>query len=297
MTTKPRILILGSTGQLGRELQRSFADAGYVIARGRDTGDLSRPDQLRAIVRDAAPQLILNAAAYTAVDRAESEPELARAVNAHAPAVLAEEALRANALFIHYSTDYVFDGSKTAPWVETDAAHPLNVYGQTKLEGEQAVQQIGGRSLIFRTSWVYGPHGKNFLLTMLRLGSERKQLRVVDDQIGAPTSSIQLADATRRIADQFLTGNAPADSAGIYHMACAGSTSWCGFARAIFAQAERLLHAPAPEVVPIPSSEFPTPARRPGYSVLSGEKLFQTFGVRLAPWQAALEEVMARLAQ
>ena len=297
MTAKPRILILGSTGQLGRELQRSFADAGDVIARSREVADFSRPDQLRSIVRETAPQLILNAAAYTAVDRAESEPELARAINSHAPAVLAEEAQRANALFIHYSTDYVFDGSKSSPWVETDATNPLNVYGQTKLEGEQAIQQIGGPSLIFRTSWVYGPHGKNFLLTMLRLGNERRQLRVVDDQIGAPTSSIQLADATRRIADRILNGSATADFPGIYHMACSGSTSWCGFARAIFAQAERILHAPPPDVVPIPTSEFPTPARRPAYSVLSGEKLFQTFGVRLAPWQAALEEVMARLAQ
>ncbi len=296
MTTKPRILILGSTGQLGRELQRSFADAGEVVALGRATIDLSRTDQLRAIVREAAPRLILNAAAYTAVDRAESEPDLARAINAHAPTVLAEEALRANALFFHYSTDYVFDGTKSSPWVESDATNPLNVYGQTKLEGEQAIQQIGGRSLIFRTSWVYGPHGKNFLLTMLRLGSERKELRIVDDQIGAPTSSLQLADATRRVADQLLSGRVPVESAGIYHMTCSGSTSWCGFARAIFEQAERLLHAPAPEVVPIPSSEFPTPARRPAYSVLSGEKLVQTFGVRLAPWQAALEEVMARLA-
>lgn len=296
MTASPRILILGAHGQLGRELQRSFADAGEVIAHGHDTADLSRPDELRAIVRESAPQLILNAAAYTAVDRAESEPELARAINAYAPAILAEEALRANALFFHYSTDYVFDGSKTTPWIETDAPHPLNVYGQTKLEGEQAIQQIGGRAFIFRTSWVYGPHGKNFLLTMLRLGRERKQLRVVDDQIGAPTSSIQLADATRRIADQILSGNTPADSARIYHMTCSGSTSWCGFARAIFERAERILRTPAPEVVPIPTSEFPTPARRPAYSVLSDEKLFQTFGVRLAPWQIALEEVMVRLA-
>ena len=295
MTLAPRILILGANGQLGTELERSFADAGEVIARARETVDLSRPDQLRAVVRQTAPQLILNAAAYTAVDRAESEPDLARAINAHAPAVLAEEALRANALFFHYSTDYVFDGSKTTPWLETDAPHPLNIYGQTKLEGEQAIQQIGGRAFVFRTSWVYGPHGKNFLLTMLRLGSDRKQLRVVDDQIGSPTSSIQLAEATRRVADRILSGAAPAESAGVYHMTCSGSTSWCGFARAIFQQAERVLHMPAPEVIPIPTTEFPTPARRPAYSVLDCEKLFQNFGVRLAPWQSALEDAMARL--
>ena len=295
MTLAPRILILGANGQLGTELERSFADAGEVIARARETVDLSRPDQLRAVVRQTAPQLILNAAAYTAVDRAESEPDLARAINAHAPAVLAEEALRANALFFHYSTDYVFDGSKTTPWLETDAPHPLNIYGQTKLEGEQAIQQIGGRAFVFRTSWVYGPHGKNFLLTMLRLGSDRKQLRVVDDQIGSPTSSIQLAEATRRVADRILSGVTPAESAGVYHMTCSGSTSWCGFARAIFQQAERVLHMPAPEVIPIPTTEFPTPARRPAYSVLDCEELFQNFGVRLAPWQSALEDAIARL--
>ena len=295
MTLAPRILILGANGQLGTELQRSFADAGEVIARARETVDLSHPDQLRAVVRQTAPQLILNAAAYTAVDRAESEPDLARAINAHAPAVLAEEALRANALFFHYSTDYVFDGSKTTPWLETDAPHPLNIYGQTKLEGEQAIQQIGGRAFVFRTSWVYGPHGKNFLLTMLRLGSDRKQLRVVDDQIGSPTSSIQLAEATRRVADRILSGVTPAEFTGVYHMTCSGSTSWCGFARAIFQQAERVLHMPAPEVIPIPTTEFPTPARRPAYSVLDCEKLFQNFGVRLAPWQSALEDAMARL--
>ncbi len=295
MTPAPRILILGANGQLGTELQRSFADAGDVIAHGHDTADLSRPDQLRAIVRETAPQLILNAAAYTAVDRAEAEPDLARAINAHAPAILAEEALRANALFFHYSTDYVFDGSKNSPWLETDAPHPLNIYGQSKLEGEQAIQQIGGRAFIFRTSWVYGPHGKNFLLTMLRLGSDRKQLRVVDDQIGSPTSSIQLAQATRGVSDRILSDPVPAESAGVYHMTCSGSTSWCGFARAIFQQAERVLHTPAPEVIPIPTTEFPTPARRPAYSVLDCDKLFQTFGVQLAPWQSALEDVMARL--
>ncbi len=293
----PRILILGASGQLGRELQRSFANAGEVFAHGHHTADLSNPEQLRAVVRESAPQLILNAAAYTAVDRAESEPDLARAINALAPAVLAEEALRANALLFHYSTDYVFDGTKTTPWLESDSPNPLNVYGQTKLEGEQAIQQVGGRAFIFRTSWVYGPHGKNFLLTMLRRGSERKELRVVDDQIGAPTSSLQLADATRRVADQLLSGRVSAQSAGVYHMTCSGFTSWCGFARAIFEQAGQTLHANAPEVLPISTTEFPTPARRPAYSVLSCEKLSQTFGVRLAPWDAALAEVISRLAQ
>ena len=297
MTKKPRILILGANGQLGRELQQSFADSGTVIACGRDSVDFSRAEQLRAIVRDTAPDVILNAAAYTAVDRAEAEPELATAINAVAPGVLAAEAQRAGALLVHYSTDYVFDGSKTSPWSETDTTHPLNIYGQTKLAGEQAIQQVGGKFLIFRTSWVYGPHGRNFLLTMLRLGREREQIKVVDDQYGAPTSSMELADATRSVVGQILAGRFESTSqwAGLYHMTCSGSTSWCGFAREIFLQAGQMLEGHTPEVLPISSAEFPTPARRPAHSVLSGEKLMSTFGVRLAGWQAALRQVVTRL--
>ena len=235
MSSQWRILIVGAYGQVGRELQRSFADAGEIISRDRDTVDLAVPDQVRTMVRDAAPDIILNAAAYTAVDRAESEPEAAMAVNARASGILAEEALRAGALLVHYSTDYVFDGSKAGPWVETDRPNPLNVYGASKLAGEEAIQQVGGKYLIFRTSWVYGPHGQNFLLTMLRLGRERESLQIVDDQIGAPTTSIELADATRTIVSGVLAGQfgAPASWAGLYHMTCGGSVSWCGFARAI----------------------------------------------------------------
>lgn len=297
MTSGPRILILGATGQLGRELQSSFVEDGEVIAVHRNEVDLASPEQLRAFVRNLAPSIILNAAAYTAVDRAESEPDLAMAVNAHAPGILAEEAQRANALLVHYSTDYVFDGSKTEPWVETDAPNPLNVYGKTKLAGEEAIRHVGGRYLIFRTSWVYGPHGNNFLLTMLRLGRERTQLNVVDDQVGSPTTSIELAKATHAIVRNILSEPAwpPSEWAGIYHMSCAGSVSWCGFAQAIFARAQALLDGNSPAVHPILSSQYPTAARRPQYSVLSNEKLFARFGLRLASWESALDRVMQLL--
>jgi dTDP-4-dehydrorhamnose reductase len=297
VNSRPRILIVGAYGQVGRELQRSFADAGEIIARDRDTVDLAAPDQVRAMVRSAAPAIILNAAAYTAVDRAESELEQAMAVNAKAPGILAEEALRAGALLVHYSTDYVFDGSKAGPWVETDEPNPLNVYGASKLAGEEVIQQAGGKYLIFRTSWVYGPHGQNFLLTMLRLGRERESLDIVDDQFGAPTSSIELADATHTIVDGVLAGQygSTENWASLYHMTCSGSVSWCGFARAIFTRAQALLDGKTPEVNPILSSEYPTPAERPQNSVLSNEKLHGCFGVHLAPWQSALNEVLRRL--
>jgi dTDP-4-dehydrorhamnose reductase len=297
MSGGPRILVIGSAGQLGGELQRRFDSAGEVLTFDRVTADLTQPWQLRKIVRDAKPAVILNAAAYTAVDRAESEQEIAMAVNATAPRVLAEEALQAGALLIHYSTDYVFDGTKKSPWVETDPVHPLSVYGSSKLAGERAIAEVGGKFLIFRTSWVYGPRGSNFLLTMLRLGCERKLLKVVDDQIGAPTTSIELARATRTVVDSVLDGKAGTEDAwaGVYHMTCSGSVSWCGFARAIFERAPALLKCKAPTVQPIPSSEYPTPAKRPHNSVLLNEKLLARFGVRLPAWEAALDEVLDRL--
>ena len=298
MSNRPCILIAGAAGQVGRELRRSLADAGEIICHDCDTVDLAEPDQVRAMVRSAAPQIILNAAAYTAVDRAESEPEAAIAVNSTAPRVLAEEARRCNALFVHYSTDYVFDGSKQGPWIETDKPNPLNVYGASKLAGEEAIQQVGGRYLIFRTSWVYGPHGRNFLLTMLRLARERDELSIVDDQFGAPTSSIELADVTRTIVSGVLEGRfgSTENWAGLYHMTCSGSTSWCGFARAIFARADSLLHAKVPAVRPISSSGYITRAKRPLNSVLSNDKLYARFGAQLAPWEAALDVVISRLA-
>lgn len=292
----PRILILGAAGQLGRELQRCFAGSGSVVAAGRETADLADAGQVRALVRRVGPEVILNAAAYTAVDRAESEPELAYAINADAPRVLAEEARAGNALLVHYSTDYVFDGSKREPWTESDAPHPLNVYGASKLAGERAIEAAGGKYLIFRTSWVYAPEGKNFLLTMLRLGREREKLSIVDDQFGAPTTASELARATRAIVDGIVAGGfgETRDWAGIYHMSCAGQTSWFGFAQAIFARAAAL-GLKTPEVTAIASEAYPTPAKRPRNSVLSNEKLHARFGVRLAEWTAALDEAMAAL--
>ena len=294
MSRGPRIVILGSSGQLGRELHNSFAGAGEVLAFDQDSMDLANPEQVRSAIRAASPAVILNAAAYTAVDRAESEPELAMAVNAHAPGILAEEAQALGALLVHYSTDYVFDGTKTGAWEETDAPHPLNVYGESKLAGEQAIARVGGKYLIFRTSWVYGPHGKNFLLTMLRLGSERDQLNIVDDQVGAPTTSIELARATRTIVDGVVAGQfgAAGSWAGVYHMTCGGAVSWCGFAKAIFERGRSLLGERMPEVCPISTSAYPTPARRPANSVLSNQKLLERFGFELAPWGEALEAVL-----
>ena len=299
MSDRLRILIAGAAGQVGRELQRSFADAGEIICHDCDTVDLADPDQVRAMVRRAAPQIILNAAAYTAVDRAEGELEAAMAVNSTAPRVLAEQALLCNALLVHYSTDYVFDGSKPGPWSETDKPNPLSVYGASKLAGEEAIQQAGGKYLIFRTSWVYGPHGRNFLLTMLRMARERDELRIVDDQFGAPTSSIELADATRAVVSGVLDGRFghTEDWAGLYHMTCSGSTSWYGFASAIFSRAAGLLHGKVPVVKPILSSEYITPAKRPRNSVLSNEKLYTRFGARLTPWETALDAVISRLAE
>jgi len=297
MSGRRRVLILGSAGQVGWELQRSFADAGEVFACDRDMVDLTVPEQLRKIVRETKPDVILNAAAYTAVDRAESEPEIAMAINATVPQLLAQESLRTGALLVHYSTDYVFDGTKSSPWVETDGVHPLNVYGASKLAGERAIAEAGGKFLIFRTSWVYGPRGNNFLLTMLRLGREREVLRIVDDQIGAPTSSIDLARATRIVVDEVLDGRAgTADTwAGVYHVTSGGSVSWCGFATSIFERGSSLLEGKTPKVQPIPTSDYPTPAKRPRNSVLSNEKMAARFDVRLPVWNVALDEVLRRL--
>jgi len=286
------ILLTGPAGQIGWELRRTLAPLGTVHAVGRATrpfaADLRDPDTLRAAVRAVRPQLIVNAAAYTAVDRAEQEPGLAMAVNAEAPGVLAEEAARIGAAFIHYSTDYVFDGRAAGPYGEDDPAVPLGVYGTSKLAGERAVQALGGAWWILRTSWIYGARSHNFLRTLLRLGAEREVLQVVDDQRGAPTWARMVAEATAQmLARAGAPGVAPAsgvaERAGVYHVSCAGETTWCGFARAIFAQVPK-----APRIEPVTTDQWPTPARRPPYSVLAGGRLAERFGLRLPPWEAAL---------
>jgi dTDP-4-dehydrorhamnose reductase len=279
-----RILLLGKNGQVGWELARALAPLGEVTALGRAELDLADVPRLIATVRALQPEVIVNAAAYTAVDKAESEQDAAFAVNATAPRVLAEEAKRSGALLVHFSTDYVFDGAKATPYVEEDPTNPLNVYGASKLAGERAIAAAGCRHLILRTSWVYGPRGANFMLSMLRLARERPQLRVVDDQVGAPTSSRAIADATAAV---LVRAMASPGLEGLYHLTASGETSWCGFARAILARAG--IEIP---VVPIPTEQYPTPARRPRNSRLDCARLRAAFGVTLAPWQESLAEAM-----
>jgi dTDP-4-dehydrorhamnose reductase len=284
-----RILLLGRHGQVGWELERSLAPLGEVKAYDRAGLDLADAPRLAAAVRALQPEAIVNAAAYTAVDKAESEREAAFAVNAMGPRVLAEEARRIGALLVHYSTDYVFDGEKRTPYVEDDATHPLGVYGASKLAGEEAIRKAGCRHLILRTSWVYGPRGKNFMLTMLRLAKERPELRVVDDQIGAPTSSIEIARATARVLAH--AARSP-ELSGLFHLAAQGQTSWYGFAQAILARA-----GIATPIAAIPTEDYPTPARRPRNSRLDCSRLRETFGVTLAPWQDGLAEAIAEHAR
>lgn len=286
-----RILLTGKNGQVGWELVRALAPLGEVISLGRTDLDLSAPDQIVSAVRLARPDVLVNAAAYTEVDRAESEPGAAHAINASAVAVLAEEAKRVQALFIHYSTDYVFDGIKNAPYVEEDLPNPINAYGRSKLAGERAISDVGGPYLILRTSWVYSARGKNFFLTMRRLLREKDELRVVSDQIGAPTLAGALARATAELLQRHGVA-ALAERRGIYHATAAGSTSWHGFATRI-AQLEQ--PDSRPRLVPIPSSEYPTAACRPRNSRLSNEKLLRHFGVRLPRWETCLETCHAAL--
>ena len=300
-----KILLLGKNGQVGWELQRSLALLGQVVAldrQGQDglCGDLTHLESLRQTVRAVRPQVIVNAAAYTAVDRAEREPDLARRVNALAPGVLAQEAAALRACLVHYSTDYVFDGSGDQPWREDDAPAPLNVYGQTKLEGEQAIAATGAKHLIFRTSWVYAARGNNFAKTMLRLAQERDQLKVVADQVGAPTGAELLADVTAHALRQVLPslGHDELTPSGIYHLAAAGETHWCDYARyalSLAQQAGRTLRATATQVQPITSAEFPVPARRPLNSRLDGQRFESTFGIRLPHWQVGVARMLAEI--
>ncbi len=280
-----KILLTGKNGQVGWELARALVPLGEVIAFDRMGLDLAEPDQLVAAVRSVRPDVLVNAAAYTGVDRAESEPDAAYAINAAAVAILADEAKRVQALLIHYSTDYVFDGTKDTPYIEEDHPNPLNAYGRSKLAGEQAIHDIDGAHLILRTSWVYSARGKNFLLAIRRLLHEEKELRVVSDQIGAPTSAGALAQGTAELLSRHGVA-ALGGARGVYHMTAGGFTSWHGFATEI-ARLERP-DAPA-RIAPIASSEYPTPARRPGNSRLSNEKLLRRFGVALPKWGACLE--------
>ena len=284
------ILVTGAAGQVGFELVRALAPVGPVLATTRATLDLADLDAVRAVVRAAAPAAIVNAAAYTAVDRAESEPEAARRLNAVLPGVVAEEAARLGVPLVHYSTDYVFDGAEPAPRPVDAPTGPLNVYGRTKLAGEEAVRAVGGRWLVLRTSWVYGARGANFLATMLRLAAERDVVRVVDDQHGAPTSSRFLADATARLLGAALRGD-PAAPWGVHHLAAGGATSWHGFARAIFdGLAERGGRVPRLEA--IATADFPTPARRPRHSVLDTSSVRAASGLHVPDWRVLLALVL-----
>jgi dTDP-4-dehydrorhamnose reductase len=295
-----KILVTGAAGQVGWELARQLPSLGEVVAIDLEGIDLARPDDIRRVLRELRPDVVVNAAAYTAVDKAESEPELARLVNAVAPGVMAEELRSSGGFLIHYSTDYVFDGTKTGPYVEDDEPNPLSSYGATKLEGERAIQAVGVSHLILRTSWVYGARGKNFLLTMLRLFQERDELRIVDDQIGAPTSSRWISRTTASVLKQCIESRksgtwVDAEWSGLYHATAGGSTSWFGFAEAIRALSDATGSASKPRLVPITSAEYPLPAKRPGNSILSNAKITARFGVVQSPWGALLRECMAEL--
>ena len=294
-----KILVLGKNGQLGWELQRSLAPLGELIALDRHNqdgcGDLSNLQGLAATVQVMRPDVIVNAAAHTAVDKAESEPDLAHTVNALAPSVLAQEAQKLGAWLIHYSTDYVFDGSGSRSWLETDAPAPLSVYGRTKLEGEQLVAAHCQRHLILRTSWVYAARGGNFAKTMLRLAQERERLTVIDDQFGAPTGAELIADVSAHVVRQAM---AQPQDAGLYHLAASGETTWNEYAKHVIAQAQRTQPAikiVAQKIARVPTSDFPTPARRPHNSRLNTAKLQATFGLSLPAWQQGVDRMLAEI--
>ena len=286
-----KILVTGCHGQVGHALTQHLQGLGEIHALGREQLDLSRPESIRAAMQSLQPAMVINAAAYTAVDQAESEESLALRINAEAPGILAEEAKKIGASLIHYSTDYVFDGSKQGAWTEEDPVSPLSAYGRSKLAGEQAIAATGVPHLILRTSWVYGLHGKNFLLTMLRLAQSRDSLSIVDDQIGAPTWSHTIAEATANIVRHFPRAEQIAERSGIYHLCASGHTSWFGFAQAIFAHPA--VHQ-RPALQAITTAQYPTPARRPANSVMNTEKFQQCFA-ELPSWQEALQHCLEGL--
>jgi dTDP-4-dehydrorhamnose reductase len=289
----PRILLFGKIGQVGWELRRTLAPMSQLTCVDFPDVDFTSPDSIRRWIRGTSPQIVVNAAAYTAVDKAETETVLATKINADAPAVMAEECRRLGALLVHYSTDYVFDGTKSTPYVEEDTPGPLSAYGRSKLAGDAAIQQSGCDHLIFRLCWVYGARGSNFMLTMMRLAREREQLRVVSDQIGCPTWSRMIAETTAQALTRITSPETARAFSGVYHLCSAGQTSWHGFASAIVAgmpEAERKCR----EVVPIPSAEYPTPTRRPAYAVMSCAKLERVFQLALPDWKASLDLVMEK---
>ena len=295
-----KILLLGKNGQVGWELQRALAPLGELVALDFDSpgplsADFSKPESLAATVQAVRPQIIVNAAAHTAVDKCESEPDVARALNAESPAVLAREAQRLGAWLMHYSTDYVFDGSGTTPWVEDSPTGPLSVYGATKLEGEEAIRASGCRHLILRTSWVYAARGGNFAKTMLKLAKERDRLTVIDDQIGSPTGADLLADIT---AHALRTALQRPEVAGTYHGVGDGETSWHGYAQHVieFARARgETIKVARDAIAPVPTSAFPTPAKRPANSRMNTHKLRTTFGLTLPSWQAGVDRMLTEV--
>ena len=289
----PVILIIGKIGQVGYELNRTVAPLGRRVSVDYPEIDLTDGASIRKWVRETTPAIVINAAAYTAVDKAETDEQRCQQINGLAPGILAEEAKRAGAWLVHYSTDYIFDGTKRTPYVEEDAPNPLGAYGRSKLAGDQAVQQVDGSHVIFRLCWVYGARGQNFMLTIMRLAREREKLRVVSDQVGCPTWSRSIAETTALALKQVVAAREPGAFKGVYHLAAAGETSWHGFAEAIISS------MPAQEkkckvIEPITTSEYPLPAKRPAYSVLSCDKLQRTFGLKLPDWRESLRQVLEK---
>jgi len=294
-----KILLTGKNGQVGFELQRALAPLGEVVAVDMEDCDLGNPEAIRALVRSVKPQIIVNPAAYTAVDKAETDQAMAYAVNATAPGIFGEEAAKQQALVVHYSTDYVFDGAKLAPYTEDDEPNPQSVYGKSKRQGEEALQASSADHLIFRTSWVFGAHGGNFAKTMLKLADERESLNVVSDQWGAPTSAPLIADVTAQILAQYKKrqerGGFPF---GIYNLVAAGETNWCDYAKAVIASAKaagKPLKLGVDDIHPITTAEYPVPAPRPANSRLNTSKLKSRFDINLPDWQEGLEHVLRRI--
>jgi dTDP-4-dehydrorhamnose reductase len=293
----PKILVTGRNGQIGHELLRALKPLGEVIGVDREAMDLADADSIRGAIREANPAIIVNAAAYTAVDKAETEAGLAMRINGIAPGIMAEEAARAGALLVHFSTDYVFDGAKKTPYREADVAKPLNSYGRSKLAGEAAVRASGARHLIFRASWIYSARGSNFVRTMLRLAREQNELRIVNDQVGAPTWARSVADMTARALKAYCDNPGRREEfGGLYHLAARGAVSWYEFAEAIFARAQTMdARVKAPRLIPIPSSEYPLAARRPANSRLSTARLRTAFGIVPPRWDVALRQCFEEL--